>query len=381
MAEWTEKIQRMLDALELSAAQRAALETCLAERVQAEETLRSNEARLRTILDTTVDGIITIDTDGTVMNFNRAAERIFAYAADEVIGRNVSMLMPPPFSERHDKYIRHYLETGEARIIGIGREVEGQRKDGSRFPMDLAVSQFWVEGSRYFTGIVRDISERKRLQEAVVSVSEGERQIIGQELHDALGQQLTGINLMAKALEKRLQAERHAAAKEARRISTLAREAVTEAKNLAHGLYPTVLEKHGINLALEEFADTQGRLHNVECTYRGARGTPRLDRTTALHLYRIAQEATHNAITHGQARRVTLSLHCDDRRLELVVADDGQGMPEDAETHGGLGLEIMRYRARMIGGTFDIVSELGKGTMIRCVRSGPVNNQDRPDHG
>ena len=125
---------------------------------------RDTEERLRAILQTAVEGIITIDQRGLVESMNPAAEKIFGYGADEVMGRNVSMLMPSPYREEHDQYMGNYLRTGQARIIGIGREVVGRRKDGTTFPMDLAVSEVKLAGRRLFTGFVRDISERKRAE-------------------------------------------------------------------------------------------------------------------------------------------------------------------------------------------------------------------------
>ncbi|MEI7684757.1 MAG: ATP-binding protein [Planctomycetota bacterium] len=123
--------------------------------------------RLASILNTVVDGIVTINASGLVESFNSSAERIFGYAAAEAIGKNVKMLMPQPYEAEHDSYLRNYLSTGRAKVIGIGREVVGKRKDGTVFPMDLAVSQFQFEGQQYFTGIVRDISEQTGAQEAV----------------------------------------------------------------------------------------------------------------------------------------------------------------------------------------------------------------------
>jgi two-component system sensor histidine kinase EvgS len=134
------------------------------DRVRAEERLRASEARHRAIVETAVDAIITISRRGIVDSFNTAAERIFGYRADEVIGRNVSMLMPEPDRSAHDGYLGRYLGGGEPRIIGKGREVTGRRKDGTTFPMHLAVSELIVDGERRFTGIVRDISELKRAQ-------------------------------------------------------------------------------------------------------------------------------------------------------------------------------------------------------------------------
>jgi PAS domain S-box-containing protein len=130
----------------------------------AQTQLRSIENRLRAVIDTVVDGIVTMDGRGGIRTFNPAAERIFGFPAAEVIGRNVSMLMPEPYHSAHDGYLDNYLRTGIRKIIGIGREVNGQRKGGSTFPMELAVSEMEVDGERMFTGIVRDITGRRKME-------------------------------------------------------------------------------------------------------------------------------------------------------------------------------------------------------------------------
>jgi PAS domain S-box-containing protein len=131
-----------------------------------------SEARLRAIVQTAVDGILTIDELGTIETVNPATERIFGYTAAEMVGRNVRMLMPSPYHEEHDAYLDRYRRTGERRIIGIGRDVWGRRKDGSEFPLELAVSETVLPGRRFFTGIVRDITERVRGEEALREAKE-----------------------------------------------------------------------------------------------------------------------------------------------------------------------------------------------------------------
>jgi PAS domain S-box-containing protein len=126
---------------------------------------RQHENRMRAIVNTVVDAIITIDDQGTVETLNPAAARVFGHSPEEVVGRNVKMLMPDSYGGEHDRYIKDYLTTGRAKVIGVGREVVGQRKDGSVFPMELAVSEMMVSGRRMFTGVVRDISERKQGEE------------------------------------------------------------------------------------------------------------------------------------------------------------------------------------------------------------------------
>ena len=155
-------------------------------RLSQQEVEESTEAveRLRSVVNHVLDGIITIDHRGTVTTFNPAAERIFGFAASEVIGQNVKMLMPEPYHSQHDGYLASYLQTGEAKIIGIGREVVGRRKDGSTFPMDLAVSEFRLGDERYFTGIVRDITERKRARPNCGLRSDVVEQSMGAVHHD-----------------------------------------------------------------------------------------------------------------------------------------------------------------------------------------------------
>jgi len=130
------------------------------------------EERLRAILQTAVEGIITIDESGIIESMNPAAEQIFGFKAQEVIGKNVKALMPSPYREEHDTYMANYRHTGHAKIIGIGREVFGQRKDGSIFPMDLAVSEVRLAQRRIFTGFVRDITERKRAEEKLAELAQ-----------------------------------------------------------------------------------------------------------------------------------------------------------------------------------------------------------------
>jgi diguanylate cyclase (GGDEF)-like protein/PAS domain S-box-containing protein len=132
---------------------------------RSEETLREREELQRSILSNAVDGIITIDAAGIVQSINAAGERLFGYSAAEIVGKNVSVLMPAPFADEHNSYLANYIRTGERKIIGIGRETIGLRKNGEPFPMDLAVSVVRSAGQRMFTGFVRDLTERKQAKE------------------------------------------------------------------------------------------------------------------------------------------------------------------------------------------------------------------------
>src|SRR5689334_3185414 len=148
--------------------------------------LDDSEQRLRAILDTAVEGIITIVENGIIESMNPAAVKIFGYKPAELIGRNINLLMPSPYHEQHDGYLAHYRRTGKAQIIGIGREVSGRRKDGTVFPMDLSVSEVNLTGQRLFTGFVRDITERKEAEKALLHfaamVESSDDAIIGKTL-------------------------------------------------------------------------------------------------------------------------------------------------------------------------------------------------------
>ncbi len=170
----------------------------------AEQAVRDSEARLRSVVETAVDAIIVIDDQGRIDSYNPAAEKLFGHRASEVIGKNISLLMPAPYSLEHDQYISNFLRTGVKKIIGIGREVIGLRKDGTTFPMELAVSEMIIGGKRMFTGIVRDISGRKRAEDALRASEERLRSIIDGALDavvtiDADGR-VTGWNAQAAAL-------------------------------------------------------------------------------------------------------------------------------------------------------------------------------------
>ncbi len=343
-----------------------AIETDVTEQRAAEQALRESEARSRAILETTVDAIITIDVHGRVESFNSAAERIFQYTAGEVIGRNVKMLMPSPYFEEHDGYLSSYLETGRRKIIGIGREVTGLRKDSSTFPMELAVSDVRLGDRTIFTGIIRDISDRRRLENEILEISEQERRRIGQDLHDGLGQMLTGISLISKNLERRLRDSGAREADAAAEITELMKEADQHARSLARGLVPVELDGNGLSSALHRLVAQASRLFSIHCSFEHV-GSPHLeDNTVATHLYRIAQEAVSNAVKHGMANRVAVTLATGHDRVRLRIHDNGSGFPDSMNESQGMGVRIMHYRARIIGGTLDIRDHADGGAVVTC---------------
>lgn len=336
------------------------------DRRQNEDALRESEARVRAILETTVDAIITSDAAGIIQSFNSAAEQIFGYRASEVIGRNLKILMPSPYREEHDGYIRSYHETGRRKIIGIGREVTGQRKDGSTFPMDLAVSEVRLEDRVLFTGIIRDITERRRLEQEILQISDEERRRIGQDLHDGLGQMLTGIGLISQNLARKLKANGMPGADDVSEITDLIREADQFARTPAKGLVPVELEANGLSAALQHLTANAERLFGISCAFEEVGSVPIDETAAAVHLYRIAQEAVSNAVKHGKASHVKVSLAQGDEQVRLYVQDDGIGFPDALPKSRGMGVRIMQYRARIIGATLEIWRDPAGGTVVTC---------------
>lgn len=331
------------------------------------DVLRESEARLRAVFDTAVEGIIMIDERGAIDAVNPAAERMFGWKSRELIGRNINVLMPEPYHGQHDGYLAHYRSTGERRVIGIGREVFGQRRDGTVFPIDLSVGEFSFAGRRMFTGIIRDITERRRLQAEVLRSGEAEQQRIGRDLHDDLCQQLAGIEFLAQTLTRRLTDARRPEAKAAEEIANLIRSATEHTRDLSHGMSPVGLDADGLMSALEELAVRSHRHFQVEVVFRCPAPVFVEDPEVATHLYRIAQEAVSNSIRHGRADRIEIGLAAVSNQVRLAVRDHGKGLPARPDRrHRGRGLTIMRYRAALIGGSLVIGNEPDGGVTVGC---------------
>ncbi|HUB27663.1 MAG TPA: PAS domain S-box protein [Tepidisphaeraceae bacterium] len=372
-----------------------AISTDITEQRRTAAALAEREQLIRSILRTAADAIITINQRGLIQSANAATERLFGYDSSELIGRNVSMLMPDPFHRQHDDYIRHYLRTGNAKIIGIGREVTGLRKNGERFPMHLSVSEVVMGQRRLFAGIVHDLSERHHLERQVLEAASNEQRRIGQDLHDGLCQDLVGIAFGVAAVGRALPPQAASANEELEKLAADVRSAAGQARDLAHGLNPVDLKAGGLVVALQNLTIKVSQLFNVRCTFHWDHVAQVRGDLKATHLYRIAQEAVSNALRHGKARKVDVGLAARGGAISLCVRDDGIGIPrkltmgvmqgiasDDAaraqQAGMGMGLRTMHYRARMIGGTISIVPGGRRGTRVECVIRGESLQEDEP---
>jgi PAS domain S-box-containing protein len=347
----------------------------ITERKQAEQTLQDKEERLRAILDTAMDAIITFDHYGIIHSVNAAAECMFGYAAGELIGQNVAMLMTSPDREAHDGYLARYRQTGETHIIGVNREVEARRKDGSVFPVDLAVSE--IEHLGLFTGIHRDLTERKELERAVVEAASSEQRRIGQDLHDSVAQELTALNLLARVLADAVRTDFANASQIVEQIAQGLQRSQKELRAVLRGLLPVAVDSEGLMAALADLADRTRKEGKVTCEFDCPEPVSLADNLTATHLYLIAQEAVHNALKNGRPRNIRISLQSSPD-LVLRAQDDGIGMRAGQARNGGLGLRIMRNRAAIIGATLTIGPAEPTGTLVTCVL---VRKNNEPQRG
>jgi PAS domain S-box-containing protein len=366
------------------------------ERHQAEEALREREARLSSIIATAPDAIVTIDERGTIQSFSVAAERLFGYDAGEVIGRNIKLLMPTPYRENHDGYLARYRRTGEKHIIGTGREVAAQRKDGTVFPMELAVGEVKVGTTRIFTGFVRDLSARVRIEaelrqaqkmEAIGQLTGGlahdfnnlltviignlemlERRVATPSERELVGEAQEAAELGAK-LSSRLLAfgRRQALSPKAIQLSALV-EGMTDLLRRTLGetvRIETVLEP-GLPLTMADPGQVENALLNLAINARDAMSKGgRLTIETGT-IFLDAEDAIYSAILPGNY-------------LTLAVTDTGTGMaPEVVErafepffttkevgVGSGLGLSMVYGFVRQSGGSVRLESEVGRGTTVR----------------
>ena len=235
-----------------------------------------------------------------------------------------------------------------------------------RQQVEEALNQANAELASVNDSLRTQIRQREQLETAVLNISEQEQQRIGQDLHDGLCQYLTGLKFRSTLLEQKLGKREIAEADDARMIESLLSQAIEHARHLARGLNPVRLDADGLSSALGELAASITSLFAVSCNFSCKSAIPPVDQPRSIHLFRIAQEATSNAIKHGKARNVTLQLSHQGENIELTIEDDGIGLSPEKKAHRGTGLHIMDYRARTIGATLEMKSSLAGGVIVTC---------------
>ena len=351
------------------------------QRERAVEQLRESEEKYRTLWEASSDAVVLMGGDGRIQYANPSIARVFGYEPDEVEGRDIAMLQPPRLREAHRRAFRRYSETGVRTVDWRATEIVGLHRDGHEFPAEIGFSQLMLGGNPVFAAFIRDITERKRAQAAleavnrrlqvlsdrVLAVQEEERRFISSELHDDVGQSLLALQL---GMHRLGEIPAHESAQLLKECADIVAGVQEKLRQLSIRLHPPQLAQLGLQEALNALVSRQRATTglDIRCSCEGPeRGvlTPELE-TAA---YRICQEALSNATRHSGAQRVEIRTKLEDDRFCLSVSDDGSGFDaasrgEIASEAGHMGLISMEERARLAGGSLELVTAPGAGTVV-----------------
>lgn len=385
--------------------------------------------RLAAIVDSTDDAIIGLTLDGRIETWNPGAEKLFGYSIEEVRGLPSMILVPADNSTvveslleqiRSGERVQNYesirvrkdgarvdvslnispIRDGAGRLVGasvIARDIAESKKarlalERARQELEQRVAERTAELKQLNEKLGQNVAEqiringqlqaevkaRRRLEQRLLQVSEREQRRIGQDMHDGLGQHLTGVACLSKALQRKLEAAGALGVGECAQLVELVDQAIQQTRDLARGLYPAELETHGLPASLTTFAATARQMYDSSCRVVCGPPLPEPDLRTSIQLYRIAQEAVSNALKHGHAKNIVIGLRAQNAGFELSIEDDGVGIAEGAERSGGMGLAIMRYRAESIGAQLEVKKKEETGTVVLCrVRFQAENNASK----
>jgi len=270
-----------------------------------------------------------------------------------------------------DDKMRWSLEASEMFLSGkpLRSSYRVVARDGKTLWFQCEAKMIRKDDGRpwFIHGVGFDITERKSLEEAILKISSNEQIRIAQDLHDGLGQHLTGIAFMSKVLEQKLADKSLPEAAEAAKIVKMVNQAIENTRQLASGLHPVAAEPLGLMSALRKWANEVEELFQIRCAFLCSKPLAIPDSNLATHLYRIAQEAVHNAIRHGKSQNIEVVLSGKNDRGTLTIRDDGKGFQKQPETQPGVGLSIMNYRADMVGGSLKIQPNEDRGITVTCV--------------
>jgi len=340
------------------------------ERRRIERELEAQRTLLEALIDTIPDSIYAVDRDEKLLLANRALLDGIGKSAREVIGRRLRDFLDITRAPDRRGSEDNYLMNRSTTVANREQLVRNSTGDVRWHSTTKALLR--GPDSRQVTGLVsvsRDVTNRRMLEEELSEISNREQRRIGSDLHDGLGQELTGLSLMLKGIETAIERDAPQFTSQVVRIRQVLTQAIESTRALARGLSPVNLERGGLPAALEHLARQFQAMYGLKCEYHSSlRPDVSIDETSATHLYRIAQEAMANAAKHAGAQSLRVSLSNSENGLMLQIADNGRGIPPAMPAEPtGMGLKLMEYRARMIGGEIGIAAGENGGTVVSCV--------------
>ncbi len=317
------------------------------------------EDKVQFAVELAPDAMLRLSSEGgRIIYANRAAHSMLGYAPQELTSLQIFDIAPSYSRSEWPARCQHLREVG-TRVF----ETIYLTKEGLPVPVDVAVSHQRYDGEDFAEIIARDISAKRALEEQVLEIQDRERNRIGQDLHDDIGQRLTGIAFSLDALERDSTLDNSSRADRLRGLASYTRETLEQVRSLAVGLSPIPEHSIGLTGALGELAGSVSKTLSIDCELQCACGELVKDTFVANNAYRIAQEAIANAVKHGGAKQITMVCGQDDGQFTLSIIDDGCGM--DGPPDSGLGTRTMRYRARAMGGELEIRAGDEAGTVVR----------------
>jgi PAS domain S-box-containing protein len=349
-------------------------------RVEVEAKLVGSEARMRGILDSAMDAIVTVDEAQKVVLFNAAAEAMFGCRRDVAIGAPLAEFIPERFRGTHAEHVRRFGETNTvSRRMGETRVVSGLRRDGEEFPIDASISQVDEIGGRIYTVILRDVSERVRTEAALRrskdelrelgaaanDAREQEKSRIARELHDELAQSLTALQMDLAWCRDRVPEDQPATLARLSRMDALLDESIAATRRIAADLRPLMLDDLGLVPAVEWLTETFAERNRIPCELAVNGAELELPSAHATAVFRIVQESLANIGKHAHASRVKVEIERDGEELRLGIRDDGVGFStQDPRKPDSFGLLGLRERASLLGGVASVASSPGQGTHV-----------------
>jgi PAS domain S-box-containing protein len=325
-------------------------------------------ARLAAIVQNSDDAIFSQAFDGRITSWNHGAEQVFGFTESEAVDRESRLLIPAQSEEDEQKIIRQ-IQQGESPPEHSWETIR-TRKDGCPIHVSQSVSPLEDgHGQRVGVSIIaRDITARKNLEREVLEITGSEQQRIGRELHDSLGQELTGLSYLAKGLTHKLSAESSPQTGIAQTIADGVQRALREVRTAVQGLVPVEVDASGFMAALEQLAAETSARCGIDCRVEGDERVSIDDNVVATHLFRIVQEAINNAVKHAEPRQILVRPELSNGTIRVTVQDDGIGIVAETPSRngGGMGLRIMQYRAGVIDATLEVRRRAGHGTAVVC---------------